>query len=228
MDLRSLIPQAWREPLAKHLEELHLFSLENILEYEYKHYTVYPARENIFAALEGITPEEVKVVILGQDPYHGPGQAHGLSFSVQDGVALPKSLQNIYQEMHDDLGVTKPTNGNLTKWKEQGVLLLNSTLTVREHEAASHANLGWQAITAAILRVVLETNQHKVFILWGSHAKRTFDVVHKNERNVNIVMSAHPSPLSAYRGFFGSKPFSKTNQFLQNHGLEPIQWEVIC
>lgn len=167
-------------------------------------------------------PQDVRVVILGQDPYHGPGQAHGLCFSVNDGVPFPPSLQNIFKEIHDDLGTPMPASGNLTRWAEQGVLLLNATLTVRAHQAGSHQRRGWEEFTDAAIRALAEQKEHLVFILWGSYAQKKGAFI---DRNKHLVLtSVHPSPLSAYNGFFGNKHFSRTNEYLVAHGETPINW----
>ena len=173
-----------------------------------------------------MAPEDVRVVILGQDPYHEPNQAQGLSFSVNDNVSLPKSLINIFTELHNDIGCNIPKSGNLSKWADQGVLLLNTVLTVREHEANSHKGKGWENFTEEILKVVLEQPQPKVFILWGKQAEDTFFKVYKSQPNVMFIKSAHPSPLSAYRGFFGSRPFSRTNGYFRKRRLKEIDWKL--
>ncbi len=224
--LQNLIPDTWLPYLNNEFQEPYFLRLDAFVNKEYQTKTIYPSQNNIFNALNSVAPEDVKVVILGQDPYHEPNQAHGLSFSVQDGIALPKSLINIYQEMESDLGITPAKSGNLQKWANQGVLLLNSVLTVENHLANSHKNQGWEQFTSKILRTVLDTPQPKVFILWGKQAADTFDSIYKNEKNVYIIKSAHPSPLSAYRGFFGSKPFSKTNQYLKANNISEIDWSV--
>ena len=186
--------------------------------------TIYPKGEQYFAALN-LTPfEKVKVVIIGQDPYHGPGQAHGLSFSVQDGVRFPPSLQNIFKELQSDLGVAKPQSGNLKKWAEQGVLLLNAVLTVESGRAASHQGKGWEQFTDSIIHALNKEKKNLVFILWGSYAQKKGAFIDRKKHLV--IESVHPSPLSSHRGFFGSKPFSKTNAYLKAHGLEPIDWSL--
>lgn len=190
-------------------------------EYEKKK-TIYPAKSNYFKAMDLVDLKNVKVVILGQDPYHGEGQAHGLCFSVQDGVRFPPSLQNIFKELKADLNIEPPQSGNLTRWAEQGVLLLNSVLTVEQDKAASHQKKGWEEFTSRVISVVNENCDHVVFILWGSYAQKKAAFV---DRTKHLVLeSVHPSPLSAHRGFFGSKPFSKTNQWLESKGLSPIHW----
>ena len=210
----------WKELLIDEMKKPYWPKLMDYIKYEYEHYTIYPKEDEIMRALLLLPLDKVKVVILGQDPYHEPGQAMGLSFSVHRGEAIPKSLQNIYKELHDDLGCSVPKHGDLTKWEEQGVLLLNSILTVRAHNALSHQGIGWENFTDAVIKTLNEQNRKIVFILWGSFAasKRMY----LNNPNHLVLVSPHPSPLSAYRGFFGSRPFSKTNAFLD----EPIDWQI--
>ncbi len=187
---------------------------------------IYPPRGQRLRALELTPLEDVKVVILGQDPYHGPGQAHGLSFSVPDGIRMPPSLVNIYKELASDLGVTPPDNGDLAPWARQGVLLLNASLTVEAGQAGSHARRGWEAITDAVVAAVAARAEPSVFILWGSHAQGKAARIPElagSSRHL-VLKSVHPSPLSAYRGFFGSRPFSQANAFLEEHGRGPIRW----
>jgi len=185
---------------------------------------VYPPPSRIFAAFD-LTPfDRVKVVILGQDPYHGPNQAHGLSFSVPDRVTVPPSLMNIYKELHADLGLPIPKHGNLEHWARQGVLLLNAVLTVRHKTPASHAGKGWEKFTDRVIRELSERKQHLVFILWGKYAQEKGKVIDPDKHL--IIQSPHPSPYSASYGFFGSKPFSKTNQYLESHGITPIDWRI--
>lgn len=224
--LKELIPTSWMPFLKEEVEKEYFKELDNFVEQEYSAHTIYPTKENIFNAIKHVAPQDIKVVILGQDPYHEPKQAHGLSFSVCDGVALPKSLINIYEELSTDVGCPKATNGNLTKWADQGVLLLNTVLTVREHEANSHKGKGWETLTAKIVEIALSQSQPKVFILWGKQAENTFSNAYKKQPNVMFIKSAHPSPLSAYRGFFGSKPFSKTNQYFKNRNVKEIDWNL--
>ena len=191
---------------------------------EYNTRKIYPAPDDIFNAFQ-LTPfHKVKAVILGQDPYHGEGQAHGLCFSVKPDEEIPPSLVNIYQELHDDCGCYIPDNGYLTKWAEQGVLLLNTVLTVRAHQANSHRGIGWEEFTDAAIRRLNEEDRPIVFILWGRPAQMKKSML--TNPNHLILEAPHPSPLSAYRGFFGSKPFSKTNEFLVAHGVEPIDWQI--
>ena len=227
--IRELIPDGWRDALLSKVPSTVFDKLDAVLTDEYQKYTVYPTIENIFNAINGIYPGEIKVVILGQDPYHEPGQAHGLSFSVQDGTPLPPSLKNIYWELYNDLGINR-TSGCLEDWKNQGVLLLNTVLTVREHEANSHKGIGWEMVTQAILEIVMEAKHDVVFILWGNQAAKTFDDAYFmfGFRNyptfIHTLKAAHPSPLSARRGFFGSRPFSTTNDILTQCKLSPIDW----
>ena len=183
--------------------------------------TIYPPKELVFKVFD-LPLQDIKVVILGQDPYHNPGQACGLSFSVNDGVPLPKSLINIYKELYDDLGITPAKTGNLEKWFKQGIFLLNSVLTVEEYSPASHSNVGWQDFTDYIIETISQKNNNVVFVLWGSYARSKKTLIDSSRHK--IIESPHPSPLSAYRGFFGSKPFSRTNDFLVAKGLEPIDW----
>jgi uracil-DNA glycosylase len=224
--LENLIPEDWHEALSKEFDKEYFHILDKKVEREYKEHTIFPPKDEIFNSIAHLTPEKVKVVIIGQDPYIKPHQAHGFSFSVKDGVAFPKSLKNIFQEMCNDIGCQYPTNGSLVSWSQQGVLLLNTTLTVRENLSNSHQDFGWNIFTAEILRCVLKTQTPKVFILWGKHAQDLFDTVYQKETNVLALRAPHPSPLSAYRGFFGSKPFSQTNEFLMSHGETPIAWEL--
>ena len=190
--------------------------------HEYDTKEIYPPKDFIFNALKLTSYEKTKVVIVGQDPYHGKGEAHGLSFSVQKGIKIPPSLQNIYKELNDDLGIPPKNNGDLTGWALQGVLLLNSVLTVEKDKAASHRNLGWEPMTDYIIKLLNLKDEPVVFILWGNFAKEKAKLI--TNPHHYIVMSPHPSPFSAYSGFFGSKPFSKTNEFLVKNGLTPIDW----
>ena len=191
---------------------------------EYRTHQIFPPADDIFNAF-ALTPlHEVKVVILGQDPYHGEGQAHGLCFSVKPDVEIPPSLINIYKELQDDCGCEIPNNGYLTKWAKQGVLLLNTVLTVRAHQANSHRGIGWEEFTDAAIRVLNEQDRPMVFILWGRPAQMKKSML--TNPNHLIIESPHPSPLSAYRGFFGSRPFSRTNKYLKEHGLKEIDWQI--
>ena len=214
----------WQGLLAPEMEKTYYRQLRQFLIGEYRTRRIYPDMYSIFNALHYTSYEDTKVVILGQDPYHGPGQAHGLSFSVQPGVPAPPSLLNIFKELQDDLGCTVPNNGCLKPWAEQGVLLLNAVLTVREHAAASHQGKGWEQFTDHIIELLNEREKPMAFILWGSPARRKKAMI-TNPRHF-IVESPHPSPLSAFRGFFGSRPFSKVNEFLKSTGQDPIDWQL--
>ena len=218
------IEQSWKQHLAPEFEKPYFVKLTKFVRQEYRTTTCYPPGKLIFNAFNLCPYDKAKVVIIGQDPYHGPGQAHGLCFSVNDGVPFPPSLQNIFKEIQTDLGTPVPQSGNLTRWAEQGVLLLNATLTVRAHQAGSHQRQGWEEFTDAAIRVLNEQDRPMVFMLWGRPAQRKKEMIH-NPKHL-VLMSAHPSPLSAYRGFFGSRPFSKTNEFLKAHGVEPIDWQI--
>ena len=224
--LQDLIPSSWQQILKSEFNKDYFLSLDRIVSEEYENYTIYPPKNEIFNALNAVKPEDVKVVIIGQDPYIKEGQAHGLSFSVKDGVQFPKSLNNIFTELQSDIGCSQPTSGSLLPWAKQGVLLLNTTLTVRENNSNSHANFGWNVFTAKIIKEVMKTDKTKVFLLWGKYAEDLFKSIYENEPNVFTIVSPHPSPLSAYRGFFGSKPFSRTNNFLIFKGEEPIDWRL--
>lgn len=220
MDVK--IEQSWKTRLQNEFEKEYFIDLTNFVKKEYNSHTVYPPGRLVFNAFEKCSFENVKVVILGQDPYHGPGQAHGLCFSVKNGVAFPPSLINIFKEIHDDLGTSLPDSGNLERWAEQGVLLVNATLTVRAGEAGSHQNKGWELFTDEVVRLVAEEKEHIVFILWGSYAQKKGETI---DRTKHLVLeSPHPSPLSASRGFFGNKHFSKANAYLIEHGMEPVEW----
>lgn len=212
----------WKALLAEEFDKPYFNDLVRFVKEEYAQGVVYPSGANIFRAFDKCPFERLKVVIIGQDPYHGPNQANGLCFSVNDGVAFPPSLQNIFKEVSSDIGVTMPTSGNLDRWAEQGVLLLNAVLTVRAHNAASHAGRGWEQFTDAVVRTVAERKQGVVYMLWGSYAQRKGAIV-DGSKNL-ILKSVHPSPLSAYRGFFGCRHFSLANGYLKQLGKEPICW----
>jgi uracil-DNA glycosylase len=216
------LEKSWKELLKDEFEKPYFKELSSFVHREYQANTVYPPPKFIFNALDSLPVAKVKVVILGQDPYHGPGQAHGLSFSVPDGIALPPSLQNIYKEIQTDIGKSSPQSGNLDRWVKEGVLLLNATLTVRAHQAGSHQNKGWEQFTDAIIHHLAESKDHLVFILWGNYAQRKGAFI-DTEKHL-VIKSAHPSPLSAYNGFFGSRPFSQANEYLIAHGQTPINW----
>lgn len=215
------ITKNWAELLKAEFGKPYFKDLQNFLEGEYSRYDIYPKMENIFNALNFVKYEDVKVVIIGQDPYHEPNQAHGLAFSVQDGVPLPPSLQNIYKEIEDDLGITCEKSGDLSRWAKQGVLLLNTSLTVRRGQANSHRGKGWETFTNEIIKLLSKREKPLVFILWGSNAQSFAPEIAPQHL---ILKAPHPSPLSAYRGFFGCKHFSKTNNFLIEHGQTPIDW----
>lgn len=216
------IEESWRERLQPEFDAPYFEQLTDFVRHEYATTRVYPPGREMFAAFEACPFERVKVVILGQDPYHEPGQAHGLCFSVNDGVPFPPSLQNIFKEIHDDIGTPIPMSGNLTRWANQGVLLLNATLTVRAHQAGSHQNRGWERFTDAVIHRLAEEREHLVFILWGAYAQRKGEFIDRAKHLV--LLSPHPSPLSAHRGFFGNHHFSRTNEYLMAHGMEPILW----
>lgn len=216
------IEEGWKKALSPQWDATYFVRLTDWVRQRYASTTVYPAARNIFAAFDRCPFDKVKVVILGQDPYHGPGQANGLCFSVADGVPLPPSLINIFKEVSDDTGAPMPATGNLERWAEQGVLLLNSTLTVDAGRAASHAGHGWEEFTDAVIRTLADSRQGLVFMLWGSYAIRKGAFI---DRTRHLVLeSPHPSPLSAYRGFFGNHHFSRANEWLVRHGEAPIVW----
>ena len=217
------IEESWKAHLSAEFEKPYFAQLTEAVRTEYMQTVCYPPGKLIFNAFNLCPFDQVKVVIIGQDPYHEPGQAHGLSFSVLDGVQLPPSLQNIFKEIHDDLGIPVPQSGNLTRWAEQGVLLLNASLTVRAHQANSHARLGWQQFTDAAIRALAAQREHIVYMLWGGYARGKASMI-DHQRNL-VLESVHPSPLSANRGgWFGQHQFSRCNQYLQQNGLAPIQW----
>ena len=216
------IEPSWKQRLAGEFEKPYFAALTDFVRQEYRTATCYPPGKLIFNAFNLCPFDKVKVVIIGQDPYHGTGQAHGLCFSVNDGVPFPPSLQNIFKEIRDDVGTPVPQSGNLTRWAEQGVLLLNATLTVRAHQAGSHQRHGWEEFTDAAIRALAEERDHLVFILWGAYAQRKGAFI---DRSRHLVLaSAHPSPLSAYNGFFGNRHFSLANAYLEQHGETPIKW----
>ena len=217
--------ESWLTPLQGEFDSPYMTALKQFLVAEKqagKH--IFPPGGEWFHALDATPLDDVRVVILGQDPYHGPGQAHGLCFSVRPGVRIPPSLVNIYKELKADLGIDPPGHGNLESWAKQGVLLLNAVLTVEAHRAASHQGKGWERFTDAVIRLVNDRDRPAVFILWGAYAQRKAAFVDHSKHC--IIKSPHPSPLSAHNGFFGSKPFSKANAFLQDKGLEPIDWRL--
>ena len=220
----AMITNDWLPALSDEFHKDYYKKLFEFVKEEYSTHVIYPDSEDIFNALHLTPLEKVKVLVLGQDPYHEPGQAHGLCFSVPEGVKIPPSLENIYKEMHDDLGLDIPRHGNLTAWAQQGVLLLNTLLTVRAHQAFSHRGIGWEQFTDAIIEAVDKEDRPIVFMLWGSPAQRKSELLHNSK---HLVLKApHPSPLSAYRGFFGCRHFSKCNEFLSEHGVEPVDWRI--
>ena len=220
----AAINNDWLDALKGEFSKPYYKKLFETVNQEYRTHRVYPPADDIFNAFHLTPLKDVKVVILGQDPYHGDGQAEGLSFSVKPGVDIPPSLVNIYQELHDDLGCTIPSHGNLVKWAEQGVLLLNTVLTVRAHQANSHRGIGWEEFTDAAIMALNNQDRPIVFTLWGAPAQRKEKML-TNPQHL-ILKAPHPSPLAAYRGFFGSRPFSQTNEFLKAHGIEPIDWQI--
>ena len=224
MKIDPVIENSWKEALSEEFQKEYFFSLKKFLSSEKKKYKVFPPGSDIFAAFNYTTFDKVKVVILGQDPYHGLGQANGLCFSVKDGIPKPPSLQNIYKELNSDLNIPIPVSGNLQNWAKQGVLLLNATLTVRAGQAGSHQNKGWELFTDEAIKSLSEKRENLVYILWGNYARAKKELIDAEKHF--IVESPHPSPFSADRGFFGSKPFSKTNDFLKSVGLSEIDWKL--
>lgn len=218
------IANDWLEPLRPEFKKPYYAKLYKTVQQEYNTRLIFPPANDIFNAFEFTPLSEVKAVILGQDPYHGDGQAHGLCFSVKPDVEIPPSLVNIYQELHDDLGCYIPNHGYLEKWAKQGVMLLNTVLTVRAHQANSHRGIGWEEFTDAAIRILDEQDRPIVFLLWGRPAQMKKSMLH-NPKHL-ILEAPHPSPLSAYRGFFGCKHFSQANEFLKEHGLTPIDWQI--
>lgn len=218
------IEESWKKVLWDEFQQPYFAELKQFLIAEKQKYTVYPPGPLIFNAFNKTPFDKVKVVIIGQDPYHEPGQAHGLCFSVQNGVPHPKSLINIFKELHDDVGFVIPVNGNLEKWAEQGVFLLNATLTVRAHEAGSHQNHGWERFTDAAISKLSEQREGLVFLLWGNYAKQKEAIIDTSKHY--ILSTVHPSPLSAHRGFFGCRHFSKTNELLRRMGKTEIDWQL--
>jgi len=220
MDVR--IEEGWKQQLSGEFSKDYFKSLTDFVRNEYRSGVVYPKSANIFRAFDLSSFDRTKVVILGQDPYHEPGQANGLCFSVPDGVAFPPSLRNIYKEITNDIGYCKYSNGDLSPWAEQGVLLLNATLTVKAHAAGSHQGKGWEEFTSSVVRLLAEKKDNIVFILWGSYAQKKCEFI-DSDRHL-VLQSVHPSPLSAHRGFFGNHHFSRTNSYLEQHGITPIVW----
>ncbi|MFA7687017.1 MAG: uracil-DNA glycosylase [Moheibacter sp.] len=220
MDVK--IEPSWKEVLKEEFEKPYFVDLVDFVKSEYKTLTVYPPGNRIFSAFDYTPFDEVKVVIIGQDPYHGPNQANGLCFSVADGVRQPPSLQNIFKELNNDLGVPVPVSGNLERWAKQGVMLLNATLTVRASQAGSHQNKGWEMFTDTVIRKLSQKKENLVFILWGAYAQKKGSIIDTTKHYV--IKSTHPSPFSVHNGFFGSKPFSKTNEYLRRANQQEIIW----
>ncbi|MBP9762817.1 uracil-DNA glycosylase [Patescibacteria group bacterium] len=220
MDVK--IEPSWKAKLATEFVKPYFSELTDFVRQEYQSTTIYPPPNLIFNAFTHCPFEQVRVVLLGQDPYHGPGQAHGLCFSVGEGVRPPPSLQNIFKEVRDDIGTPIPTSGNLERWADQGVFLLNATLTVRAGQAGSHQNKGWEMFTDAVIRCLAEEKEHLVFLLWGNYARQKASFI--DSKKHRVLQSPHPSPFSANNGFFGCKHFSQTNAYLAEHGFMPIEW----
>ena len=216
------IAPTWKSHLSDEFQKPYFLQLTEFIKSEYENQVIYPPGKEIFKAFDSCDFDSVKVVIIGQDPYHGPGQANGLCFSVRDGVRMPPSLQNIFKEIHADLGKPMPASGNLERWARQGVLLLNATLTVRASTPGSHQNKGWEIFTDAVIKTISDQMENVVFLLWGAYAQKKGEVIDRHKHLV--LMSAHPSPFSADRGFFGCKHFSKANAYLKSKGLEEINW----
>lgn len=222
--MKQIFENDWQELLEDEMKKDYYLKLREYLIHEYRTKTIYPDMHDIFNALHYTAYKDVKVVILGQDPYHGPNQAYGLAFSVKPGVRIPPSLRNIYKELNSDLGCSIPNNGTLTKWAKEGILLLNTSLTVRAGEANSHRKIGWQIFTDHIIKLLNNREDPIVFILWGNNAIKKEELI--TNPNHYIIKSVHPSPLSASRGFFGSRPFSKTNKFLESIDKKTIDWQI--
>jgi uracil-DNA glycosylase len=223
-NVNPVIEEGWKKVLWEEFQAPYFGELKQFLISEREHYTIYPPGPQIFNAFHHCPFDRVKVVILGQDPYHGKGQAHGLCFSVPPGIPQPPSLVNIFKELQDDLGIPVPEHGSLVKWADQGVFLLNATLTVRAGQAGSHQNRGWETFTDAVIRKISEENSGVVFLLWGRYAQAKENLVDGLKHLV--LKAAHPSPFSAYNGFFGCRHFSRTNEFLVEQGREPVDWSL--
>ncbi len=222
MATKVKIELSWKVKLVAEFEKPYFQELTSFVKQEYLTQTIFPPGKEIFRAFDCCDFNSVKVVIIGQDPYHGPGQANGLCFSVRDGMRLPPSLLNIFKEIHKDLGKPIPSSGDLKRWAKQGVLLLNATLTVRTSAAGSHQNKGWETFTDAVIKKISDEKENVVFMLWGAYAQKKGEIINRSKHYV--LMSAHPSPFSADRGFFGGKHFSKTNEYLKSKGLKEIEW----
>ena len=223
-NVNPTIEESWKNILANQFNASYFTQLKAFLVAEKSQYQIFPPGSQIFNAFNFTPFDQVKVVLLGQDPYHGPGQAHGLCFSVPDGIAKPPSLQNILKELNSDLGIPVTQSGNLEKWAKQGVLLLNATLTVRAHQAGSHQNKGWETFTDAAIKALAEQREHLVFILWGNYAQAKESLIDSSKHL--ILKTVHPSPMSVTRGFFGCKHFSKTNDYLRKHNIKEIDWRI--
>lgn len=225
MDFKELLTEpGWKELLSDELDKPYIKELESFLEDEKEHYRIYPQEKNFFNAFN-LTPfEKLKVVIIGQDPYHGASQAHGLAFSVLGDTPLPPSLRNIFTEYMNDLDLPMPKKGDLTKWAQEGVFLINAVLSVREAQPNSHKNRGWEKFVKKVIEIINEKKEHVVFILWGADAQKKELLIDENRHHV--LKSPHPSPLSSYRGFFGSRPFSKTNDYLKSNHIKEIEWNL--
>ena len=224
MHLREMLPESWQAVLAAEFDKPYMVALQRFLEAEYESQTIYPPLPEIFTAFQQSSYEAVRVLVFGQDPYHGPGEAHGLSFSVKPGIKVPPSLRNMYKELGTDLDCTKPNNGYLLPWAAQGVMMLNAVLTVRHKSPNSHQKQGWETFTDAVIKTISSRDEPVVFVLWGAKAKKKLKLV-DTERH-HVITSAHPSPLSARHGFFGSKPFSQVNTTLAQWGKAPIDWQI--
>ena len=220
MDVK--IAESWKKHLKDEFEKDYFKELVQFVKTEYTNHKVFPKGRRIFSSFDYCGFDELKVVIIGQDPYHGDGQANGLCFSVNDGIKMPPSLVNIFKEIKEDLNKDFPATGNLERWADQGVLLLNATLTVRAHSPGSHQNKGWEIFTDAVIRIISEKREGIVFLLWGAYAQRKGEII--DAKKHRVLSSAHPSPFAANRGFFGNKHFSKTNNYLESKGLKPIDW----
>ncbi|RIW17319.1 uracil-DNA glycosylase [Algoriphagus lacus] len=216
------IEDSWKNELSEVFHHDFFIKLATFVKYEYQNYQVFPPGKEIFNAFWHCPLNAVKVVILGQDPYHGPGQAHGLSFSVKPGVPFPPSLLNIFKEIKSDIGTDMPPNGDLTRWADQGVFLLNATLTVRANQAGSHQNQGWESFTDEVIRIINQNQNHVVFMLWGAYAQKKAELI--DSKKHLVLRAPHPSPLSAHRGFLGCRHFSQANRYLLENGKEPIRW----
>lgn len=222
--MRKIFTNDWQDLLEEERTKPYYKNLRSLLQEEYRHHQIFPEAKDIFNAFHYTAYRDIKVLILGQDPYHNVGQAHGLAFSVQEGVRIPPSLQNIYKELHEDLGLPIPRSGYLKSWAQEGIMLLNTTLTVRAHSPMSHSKIGWEIFTDKVISLINEKEDPTVFILWGGHARSKKKWI-DNPKHL-VIESVHPSPLSAHRGFFGSRPFSRANQFLEENGRSAPTWKV--